>query len=131
MFVRLIDRLSALPGVQLAGATTALPWTGWDENTSFDIVGDRRAGERSVNASDPHARFNAVTPDYFRAVGVPLLRGRFFDARDVADPVVDAGASAGGARRAAAAWCDAAAAGGAAGAAGGLRLRWQRCRRRC
>lgn len=89
--VRLLDRLSALPGVQLAGATTALPWTGWDENTGFDIVGDRRAGERRVNASDPHARYNAVTPDYFRAVGVPLLRGRFLDARDAADPVVDAG----------------------------------------
>jgi predicted permease len=98
VFVRLIDRLSALPGVQLAGATTALPWTGWDENTGFEIIGDRRAGERSVNASDPHARFNAVTPDYFRAVGVPLLRGRFFDARDVADPVVDAGASGSAAR---------------------------------
>lgn len=91
MFVRVIDRLSALPGVQLAGATTALPWTGWDENTGFGIIGDRRAGERSVTGSDPHARFNAVTPDYFRAVGIPLLRGRFFDARDVADPVVDAG----------------------------------------
>jgi predicted permease len=95
-FVRLIDRLSTLPGVQLAGATTALPWTGWDENTGFAIVGDRRAGERSVNASDPHARYNAVTPDYFRTVGVPLLRGRFFDARDAADPVVDAGRVSGG-----------------------------------
>ena len=95
LFVRLMDRLSALPGVQLAGATTALPWTGWDENTSFDIVGDRRAGERSVNGSSPHARYNAVTPDYFKAVGVPLLRGRFLDARDAADPVVDEGARGG------------------------------------
>jgi predicted permease len=97
LFVRLIDRLSTLPGVQMAGATTALPWTGWDENTGFAIVGDRRAGERSVNASGPHARYNAVTPDYFRTVGVPLLRGRFFDARDTANPDVTAGARAGGA----------------------------------
>lgn len=97
LLARAIDRLSALPGVQLAGATTALPWTGWDENTSFGIVGDRRRGERAVDASAPHARYNAVTPDYFRAVGVPLLRGRFFDARDVADPVVDAGRAGAGA----------------------------------
>ena len=93
-FVRLIDRLSTLPGVRMAGATTALPWTGWDENTGFEIVGDRRAGERAANASDAHARYNAVTPDYFRTVGVPLLRGRFFDARDAADTGVSAGAGA-------------------------------------
>jgi predicted permease len=119
--VRLMDRLSALPGVQLAGATTALPWTGWDENTSFDIVGDRRAGERSVNASNPHARYNAVTPDYFRAVGVPLLRGRFLDARDAADPVVDAGrvnASGGTAQAGGGAGGARGAGAGSAGAAG-------------
>jgi predicted permease len=118
LFVRLIDRLSALPGVQLAGATTALPWTGWDENTSFDIIGDRHAGERSVSGSSPHARFNAVTPDYFRAVGVPLLRGRFFDARDAADPVVVAGGSGVGASGSATR-AGAGAGGGAKGAGGG------------
>jgi predicted permease len=84
-FERLLDRIGALPGVRSAGAATALPWTGWDENSGFAIVGDAMHRERPR-----HARYNAVTPDYFRTIGAPLKRGRWLADTDspTAPPVV-------------------------------------------
>ena len=38
-FDRLLERVRALPGVRAAGLGSDLPWTGYDENTSFGIVG--------------------------------------------------------------------------------------------
>jgi predicted permease len=74
---RLEERLRALPGVAAAGATTALPWTGWDENTGFGIVGDSRTG-----ADEPNARFGTAGPGFFAAAGVRLVRGRLFTSAD-------------------------------------------------
>jgi len=36
---RLVERLAALPGVRAAGATSDIPWTGYDDNTGFSIPG--------------------------------------------------------------------------------------------
>jgi predicted permease len=73
----LVMDLSRLPGVQAAGAGTDIPWTGYNENTSFDIEG------RSHDANALfHARYHAATPDYFRALGIPLAGGRFLTERD-------------------------------------------------
>ena len=84
-FETLLDRIKTLPGVRSAGASTALPWTGWDENAGFLIVGDPAPGERS-----PHARYNSVTPEYFQTIGAPLKRGRWLTEADnsTAAPVV-------------------------------------------
>jgi predicted permease len=76
----LLERIQALPGVRGVGASTDLPWTGYDENTSFLIE------HRPLSQDDgPHARYHSVTPDYFRAIGVPLLAGRFLTERDGLD----------------------------------------------
>ena len=75
----LIREVSALPGVVAAGAGTDIPWTGYDENTGFTIVGDTGQGP------EPSARFHAATPGYFDAVGMPLHEGRVIQARDAAD----------------------------------------------
>ena len=77
-------RLQALPGVQTVGVGSDIPWTGYDENTSFDIDG---------RATDPNhsleARYHFASPDYFRAAGIPLLSGRFATlADDVKAPKV-------------------------------------------
>ena len=77
---RLEERLRALPGVRAVGATTALPWSGWDENTGFGIVGDRLARE-----DEPNARFGAASPGFFAGVGLPLKRGRLFTNADTED----------------------------------------------
>jgi predicted permease len=67
-------RIAAIPGVVAVGATTNLPWSGYDENTGFGIVG------RTPESSDgPSARFQAAGPGYFEASGMRLLSGRFFD----------------------------------------------------
>ena len=82
---RLVERLRALPGVEAAGAGSDLPWSGYNENTSFDIVGRPLAPNQQ-----PSARYHFVTPDYFRALATPLIGGRFLTDRDTADapPVV-------------------------------------------
>jgi putative ABC transport system permease protein len=79
-FDRLFERIDALPGVQAAGGVSFLPLNGLGSATSFSIEGQEkpRAGE------EPVSEVKVVTHDYFRAMGIPLLRGRLFDGRDTA-----------------------------------------------
>ncbi|HWC16245.1 MAG TPA: ABC transporter permease [Terriglobales bacterium] len=73
----LAERLRALPGVQFVGVGSDIPWTGYDENSSFEIAGVPFDPNRS-----PEARYHFASPDYFRSLGIPLLSGRFFDLND-------------------------------------------------
>ena len=75
---QLLRNLSSAPGVSAAGAGSDVPWTGYDDNAGFDIEG-RQPGE------DFHGRYHAASPDYFRALGMPLVRGRFFTEADKKD----------------------------------------------
>ena len=70
-FERLTDRVRALPGVRAAGLGSDLPWTGYDENTGFGIVG--RTFPRNQG---PEARYHFLTPGFVAALGLPLLAGR-------------------------------------------------------
>ncbi len=76
-YQNLAARLQALPGVQTVGIGSDIPWTGYDENTSFDI--DGRATDPN---NSPEARYHFASPDYFRAAGIPLLSGRFASLAD-------------------------------------------------
>ena len=80
-YQRLLMNLNTLPGVHAAGAGTDLPWTGYDEN----LGGFTIEGKTPLPHEEFHARYHTASPDYFRAVGIPLLRGRFFDDRDSKD----------------------------------------------
>ena len=75
----LTTNIGALPGVQSAAAGSDLPWTGYDENTSLNIE-----GKQPGPGDEFHARYHVASPDYFRALGIPLLHGRFFTAADKA-----------------------------------------------
>jgi predicted permease len=76
-----LDRdLSAIPGVESAGIGSDLPWTGYDENSSFYIEGKQPAPHEEF-----HGRYHVATPDYFRALGIPLVRGRFYTGSDNRD----------------------------------------------
>jgi predicted permease len=77
-YKQLLDSLAALPGVQYAGAGTDLPWTGYDGNADGYKIEGRSDGYNSKTT----ARYHAATPDYFRTLGIPLVRGRFFDGRE-------------------------------------------------
>jgi len=78
---QLLANLQSLPGVQSAGVGTDLPWTGYDENAGgFTVEG------RSAEYNDKTtARYHVASIDYFRALGIPLLSGRFFTGHDVKD----------------------------------------------
>ncbi len=77
-YTRLLDNLRASPDITLAGASSDLPWTGWDENNG----GFQIEGEKPPPHEEFHARYHIASPDYFRAIGIPLDRGRFFDEHD-------------------------------------------------
>ena len=73
----LVERLQALPGVQAAGVAQVMPLVG-DYVLVFAIE-----GRPELPQSDwPSTNYYAVTPDYFRAMGIRLIRGRVFTARD-------------------------------------------------
>jgi putative ABC transport system permease protein len=75
-FGQTIERISGLPGVQAAGAVSSLPFseTRIDIDSSFTIEG-RPASTTNQQAT---AYQTTATPDYFKALGIPLLAGRFF-----------------------------------------------------
>ncbi len=74
-------RLSALPGVEAAAFASILPLSGSSSDNSFDIEG------RHYGPSEPHPdeQIRSVTPDYFKAMQIPLSKGRFFDQSDTAE----------------------------------------------
>ncbi len=80
-FQETLDRLQSLPGVQSAGATTALPLTLELSGSDFRIEGhpEPEAGKEMLI----HTR--SVSPGYFGTLGISLLKGRDFSDRDNSD----------------------------------------------
>ncbi len=72
------ERLAGIPGVQAVGAIDTLPLSNPDSWANF-YRDDRPVPEPGQL---PNAMKAAATPGYFRAMGVPLLRGRLFTASD-------------------------------------------------
>ncbi|HKS27513.1 MAG TPA: ABC transporter permease [Pyrinomonadaceae bacterium] len=83
---QLIERTSQVPGVASAAVVNILPLSGNGRQSSFTIEG-RPA---PPNGQEPDAQASTVTPDYFRTMGIPLMRGRVFNEGDKKDapPVV-------------------------------------------
>ena len=77
-FDQALDAVRRVPGVRAAAFTQQLPLSG-----DLDVYGVHL--ERNVDPRDDGASLRyAVTPDYFAAMRIPLLRGRYLDAHDVA-----------------------------------------------
>src|ERR1700730_8560366 len=73
-----LRRLRALPGVSAAGATDTIPLGGNHSDSVILAEGyQMKPGESVISPSQVGA-----TPGYFNAMGVKLIRGRFFDDRD-------------------------------------------------
>ncbi len=81
-----LQRVKALPGVESAGMISFLPLSFNGMNFSFSVEGQASPGDMKL----PFALYRVVSPDYFQAMGIPLQRGRFFDAHDSPDspPVI-------------------------------------------
>jgi predicted permease len=78
-FVREVTRkLNLLPGVKSAGATDFLPLSGFWGTTNFLLRGQAPPKQ----GQEPEADDRALTPEYLRTMGIPLLRGRNFTEDD-------------------------------------------------
>ena len=74
---RVMERLSSLPGVTNAATTSALPLGGGSMVITYQIAG------RSVPPQDqPSAAIRFITPNYFKALQVPMVKGREFTDQD-------------------------------------------------
>jgi predicted permease len=78
----LLTELRAIPGVTSVGAVTSLP-TAVRSNGGYWIQGG--PGPETLGMKSPQAVFNVVTPDYFRTLEVPIVRGRDFNDGDRID----------------------------------------------
>ena len=78
-FQQLAPRLEALPGVEAVGGGINLPLgaSGYSIGRGFIPEGRPLTVDENVDAS-----FSAITGDFFRALQIPLLAGRIFEARD-------------------------------------------------
>jgi predicted permease len=75
-FSTLIDRVRSLPGVRAAGLVRAVPGQGYRGDSGFSIAGrpPLPLGQKQL------AIVRWADPGYFRAMGIPILRGDTFDA---------------------------------------------------
>jgi len=76
LFQRVLDRLAATPGVESVGAVNDLPFSGSRSSSSFSIERLTYAGPGM------RADRREASPDYFRTMGIQLVRGRVFTAAD-------------------------------------------------
>ena len=87
-FERLTRELAAQPGIASAAATSYLPAGGGGFGLGRVFLKEGQAEPPAT--TDYEANWNVVTPDYFRTLGIPLVRGRAFTDRDTASspPVI-------------------------------------------
>ncbi len=77
---RIIESLRQIPGVDTVGLATETPMVDLYHVAPIFIEGAINGPGTSL----PNARFTGVSSDYFKAMGIRLLRGRPFDDRDLA-----------------------------------------------
>lgn len=89
-----LERVSAMPGVREAGWISALPLQTFGINGDFYIDGRPELRPRDA----PQAEQRIVSAGYFHALGIPVLRGRAFEASDTREtsPVILVNQAAGG-----------------------------------
>jgi putative ABC transport system permease protein len=73
-----IERVREVPGVESAALVRAVPFSGNGGTTGYTVEGRPAAAPASM----PQARLHLVTPEYFRTMRIPLLKGRDFTDRD-------------------------------------------------
>ncbi len=73
-----LERIRQVPGVESAALATSPPLSGMNMGSSFEIVGQAKDPNNRMNA-----RISAVSGDYARALGTPIVRGRMLNDSDV------------------------------------------------
>jgi predicted permease len=78
LFERMRDRVAAVPGVDIASVGAIAPLRA--SSVTMTVKADGRVPV--PNRPQPRASFKTVDPDYFKAAGIPLVRGRAFTNAD-------------------------------------------------
>jgi putative ABC transport system permease protein len=73
-----LERLRSLPGVESAAFVAPMPFSGGNVGSDFRIEGR----PRPEPGQEPDAGNRSVTAQYFQAIGIPLLKGRYFTEQD-------------------------------------------------
>lgn len=80
LYQEVLGRIAHLPGIEAAGAVSPLPFSGegWQAGITVEGVPEPTPGD------NPMVDAASISPDYFRAMQIPLLRGRGYSERDSA-----------------------------------------------
>ncbi|MFL6531524.1 MAG: ABC transporter permease [Chthoniobacterales bacterium] len=78
---RLLERVRVLPGVEAAAIGVNIPFDESEWDSSFHLTGT----PKPEPGKEPSAEINIVSPDYFKVMGMPIIRGRGFDSRETPD----------------------------------------------
>ena len=81
-FDELTNRIEQIPGVRSAGASTAMPIAGWGGWGKFFTVEEHPATRL---ADVPLIQYQQVMPQFAKALGIPVIEGRFFKEDDTGD----------------------------------------------
>ena len=94
LYDEIIARLSALPGVTSVGGVNAFPLTGGNRSNGTFLIMSRPdepldMAQLPKLVQDParsgDAEYRVASPSYFRAMNIPVIRGRVFEDRDAPD----------------------------------------------
>ena len=77
----LLERLQALPGTTAAGLSTTLPAMGFNGESGFTVDESARDQSHKLRV----APWSLIVGDYFRAIGIPLISGRYLISADRQD----------------------------------------------
>jgi putative ABC transport system permease protein len=75
---KLVAKVAALPSVTAAAIGVNIPFDDSEWDSSFHITGT----PPYEHGKEPSAEMNFVSPDYFKVLGIPAVRGRTFTAND-------------------------------------------------
>ena len=80
-FQLLLTGAAAAPSVEASAAVFPLPFSGDNARGNFEVEGQPSESQ----GESPNALSYIISPDYLRAMGIPLLKGRGFNERDAPD----------------------------------------------
>jgi putative ABC transport system permease protein len=80
-YANLLQHVKSLPGVQSAGIINHTPLSGFGMVAFFQVEGYPPIDKKK----DPVVGIGTVSPEYFQTMKIPLLSGRYYDARDGAE----------------------------------------------
>jgi predicted permease len=72
-YQQIVQRVAAVPGVESAAAVSRLPFSGGNSSRTFNRPGSKKTDQADIRIA---------TPEYFRTMGIPLVRGRNFNEHD-------------------------------------------------